>query len=118
MDRLLLFYSHYLALYVHNCKSTSITNLIRTATVEGIKHLEYHDTKISIFENAGLFWVFANQVTYTNTCIHIIMYKHMQVLTYYTYKHTKRQVPTCMHNMNNTTSIPLLLVHSMLGRLQ
>ena len=35
------------------------------ATEEGFRHLEHHDTKISNFENAGLFLVVANQVTYS-----------------------------------------------------
>ena len=46
-----------------------------TATEEGFRHLELHDIKIWIFENAGLFWVFENQVT-----IVFAMYLEYQVL--------------------------------------
>ena len=33
-----------------------------TATEEDLRHLEHHDTKISIFENVGLFSVFGSLV--------------------------------------------------------
>ena len=39
-----------------------------SATEEGLgMYLEHHGTSITIFENEGLFWVFANRVTYNET---------------------------------------------------
>ena len=46
----------------------AITQIYRldTATEEGFRYLEHHDTKTLIIENARLFQGFANKVTYTS----------------------------------------------------
>ena len=38
-----------------------------TATEEGFRHLEYYDTKIPIFENAGLFQIRSHICPYKTT---------------------------------------------------